>query len=176
MASGKEELSVRTGGRPQNGEAPLGASRRLGSGHSARRQARDVDMTSMVDVTFLLLIFFMVTASFNLQKSIAVPPQRSDLPGNPIDDPQQTRITVQVDERGSFLVMTPGWEFEALGKQKLIATLKRAVTESSEGTSVHVQVHELARLEALVVVLDAAATVGLTDVQVTQVDYLSLSS
>ena len=30
----------------------------------------DLDMTPMVDVTFLLLIFFMVTASFTLQKSI----------------------------------------------------------------------------------------------------------
>ena len=33
----------------------------------------DLDMTPMVDVTFLLLIFFMVTAAFSLQKSINVP-------------------------------------------------------------------------------------------------------
>ena len=30
----------------------------------------ELDMTPMVDVTFLLLIFFMVTASFTLQKSL----------------------------------------------------------------------------------------------------------
>ena len=33
----------------------------------------DLDMTPMVDVTFLLLIFFMVTAAFSLQKSLEVP-------------------------------------------------------------------------------------------------------
>jgi len=32
-----------------------------------------LDMTPMVDVTFLLLIFFMVTAAFALQKSIQIP-------------------------------------------------------------------------------------------------------
>jgi len=38
----------------------------------------ELDMTPMVDVTFLLLIFFMVTASFTLQKSIPQPPAASD--------------------------------------------------------------------------------------------------
>ena len=33
----------------------------------------ELDMTPMVDVTFLLLIFFMVTAAYSLQKSIPVP-------------------------------------------------------------------------------------------------------
>src|SRR5688572_20269137 len=32
-------------------------------------QEAEMDMTPMVDVTFLLLIFFMVTASFTMQKS-----------------------------------------------------------------------------------------------------------
>ncbi len=38
----------------------------------------ELDMTPMVDVTFLLLIFFMVTASFTLQKSIKQPPAQSE--------------------------------------------------------------------------------------------------
>ncbi len=33
----------------------------------------ELDMTPMVDVTFLLLIFFMVTAAFTMQKSFQVP-------------------------------------------------------------------------------------------------------
>ena len=38
----------------------------------------EMDLTPMVDVTFLLLIFFMITASFTLQKKIDVPPAKSD--------------------------------------------------------------------------------------------------
>lgn len=54
----------------------------------------DLDMTPMVDVTFLLLIFFMITASFQLQKSLpAAPPDRTEAaaatitPEEPEDDP-----------------------------------------------------------------------------------------
>jgi len=34
----------------------------------------ELDLTPMVDVTFLLLIFFMITASFSIQKTLSVPP------------------------------------------------------------------------------------------------------
>ena len=68
--------------------------------------------------------------------------------------------------------MTPQWEQETLGKQRLITTLKRATAESSETLRLSVQVHELARLNALVDVLDAGTTAGFAEIQVTQVDYL----
>ena len=51
--------------------------------HSRRRDGRapaEMDMTPMVDVTFLLLIFFMVTAAFAMQKSFHVPTPKSDQP------------------------------------------------------------------------------------------------
>ena len=40
----------------------------------------ELDMTPMVDVTFLLLIFFMVTASFTIQKSLQQAHAKSDDP------------------------------------------------------------------------------------------------
>ena len=57
----------------------------------------ELDMTPMVDVTFLLLIFFMVTASFTLQKSIAQPPVPDTLPStNPVDEPEDEDQYVEV--------------------------------------------------------------------------------
>jgi biopolymer transport protein ExbD len=135
------------------------------------RKGDSVEMTSMVDVTFLLLIFFMVTASFSLQKSIEMPRQQTD--GFTLsDEPETQAVTVQVDQRGSVLVMAPQWEQETLGKQQLITTLKRATAESKESLRLSVQVHELAQLNALVDVLDAGTTAGFAAVQVTQVDHL----
>ena len=64
----------------------------------------EMDLTPMVDVTFLLLIFFMVTASFDLQKSIEVPSPDPDNEGatqsiQTPEDLQENSIIVQIDER-----------------------------------------------------------------------------
>ncbi|MCA9011872.1 MAG: protein kinase [Planctomycetaceae bacterium] len=40
-------------------------------------QGADIDLTPAVDVTFQLLIFFMITASFSLQKAFDVPPAKT---------------------------------------------------------------------------------------------------
>ena len=61
-----------------------------------------MDMTPMVDVTFLLLIFFIMTATFSLQKSLQVPtPQPEEastqaIPEETDEDPEF--LTVEVDE------------------------------------------------------------------------------
>ena len=132
------------------------------------RRAGDVDMTSMVDVTFLLLIFFMVTASFQLQKSIEIPAQRSQL-GKSLDPEERSRIHVQVNQHGSFFVMTPQWELETPGKQNLTTALKQAMAEADDATVLTVQVHESAKLDSLVAALDAGAGAGMTNIEVTQV-------
>ena len=91
-----------------------------------QRDDGELDMTPMVDVTFLLLIFFMVTASFSLQKSIQMPRQQTDAPSTNVDQEVEDLdvVEVQVDEFGSFLVMAPEWERETPGKQNLITALR----------------------------------------------------
>ncbi|MCA9055367.1 MAG: biopolymer transporter ExbD, partial [Planctomycetaceae bacterium] len=57
-----------------------------------------LDMTPMVDVTFLLLIFFMITAAFNVQKSMqADPPQ-------PEDEGAAQQMTVEEQEQNDLIV------------------------------------------------------------------------
>ncbi len=57
-----------------------------------------LDMTPMVDVTFLLLIFFMITAAFSLQKSMqAEPPE-------PEDEGAAQTTTVEEQEEDSIIV------------------------------------------------------------------------
>ena len=66
----------------------------------------ELDMTPMVDVTFLLLIFFMVTASFSLQKSIEQPPPQTDKPSTEVveEDPDKDYVTVLIDQNNTFYV------------------------------------------------------------------------
>ena len=138
-----------------------------------RRPEEEMDMTPMVDVTFLLLIFFMVTAAFSLQKSIEMPRQQTDAPSTSVQEEEVEElemVELQVDEFGSFLVMAPEWERETPGKQNLISALKEAIAGSSDGMRLVVKVHELAKLKSLVDAMDAGTIAGYAQLEVTQVE------
>lgn len=137
-----------------------------------KRTHEEIDMTPMVDVTFLLLIFFMVTAAFSLQKSIEMPRQQTDAPSTNVEEEidELDVVEVQIDEFGSFLVMAPDWERETPGKQNLITALREAIATGKDAMRLDVKVHELAKLHALVDAMDAGTIAGYTELQVTQVE------
>jgi biopolymer transport protein ExbD len=136
------------------------------------RDEEELDMTPMVDVTFLLLIFFMVTAAFSLQKSIEMPRQQTDAPSTTVVEQEEEdleMVEVQIDEFGSFLVLATDWQEETPGKQNLITTLKRAKQEGVPARLV-IKVHELCKLQYLVDAMDAGTIAGYAETQVTQVE------
>jgi biopolymer transport protein ExbD len=138
-----------------------------------KRPEEEMDMTPMVDVTFLLLIFFMVTAAFSLQKAINMPRQQTDAPSTSVVEEETEdldMVEVQVDEFGSFLVMAPDWERETPGKQNLITALKEALAGNTSGMRLVVKVHELAKLHSLVDAMDAGTIAGYAELEVTQVE------
>lgn len=138
-----------------------------------KRDDGELDMTPMVDVTFLLLIFFMVTASFSLQKSIQMPKQTSDLPSSaqPEEPTEELDpIELEIDENGSFLVLAQEWDREAPGKQNLVSTLREAIGNNKDGMKLNIKVHENAKLQFLVDGMDAGTIAGFAELQVTEVD------
>ena len=135
-----------------------------------RPSKADVDMTPMVDVTFLLLIFFMATASFSMQRSIAVTRQPAEGPSPRPELTLTSVVDVSVDQRGLFWVRCDSWNREIVGKQSLITSLKEVVAAQGAETKVHVAVDDQAKLKLLVDALDAIAAAGLTEVSVTQVN------
>lgn len=139
----------------------------------AKRPEEEMDMTPMVDVTFLLLIFFMVTAAFSLQKSINMPRQQTDAPSTSVTEEESEdldMVELEVDEFGSFLVMAPEWERETPGKQNLISALREAVAGNKDGMRLAIKVHEMAKLRALVDAMDAGTIAGFAELEVTQVE------
>ena len=137
-----------------------------------QREEDELDMTPMVDVTFLLLIFFVVTASFQLQKSIMMPRQQTDAPSTSAveEDPEELdQVELQIDDRGAFLVLAADWEAETPGKQNLITKLKEA-NPGDVGAKLIIKVHEQCKLQALVDGMDAGTIAGYEELQVTQVE------
>ena len=137
----------------------------------SQREEDELDMTPMVDVTFLLLIFFMVTASFSLQKSIEMPRQQTDAPSTQAieEDPEELdQVELQIDEMGGFLVLAADWEAETPGKQNLISKLREA--KVADAAKLIIKVHEDAILQSLVDGMDAGTIAGYSEIQVTQVE------
>ena len=95
-------------------------------------------MTPMVDVVFQLLIFFMLTAAFALQKSLTLPKPADDQPSSNVvqksieDSPEF--VIVRVDEFNTFHVLTVDWEEEAPSVQDLHIRLRRAREGNADGT------------------------------------------
>ncbi len=122
----------------------------------------DMDMTPMVDVTFLLLIFFMITASFSVQKSIQRPAQKeqeaSTQAVEPPPDDASDIVTVQVDEFNAYSVITSDWDRVAGSKQDLIVALVDAHAVGGTGqvpTKLVIQAHEDCIHASVIAALDA---------------------
>lgn len=137
----------------------------------------DMDMTPMVDVTFLLLIFFMITASFSVQKSIQRPATRKEDPSmNTIQqepDENPDVVTVQVDEFNAYNVITTDWDRVAGSKQDLIVALNDAHAGDASGnqpTKLIVQAHEDCIHASVIAALDAGREAQFESFEVTTVE------
>ncbi len=118
----------------------------------------DMDMTPMVDVTFLLLIFFMVTASFSVQKSVSRPPPREEDPSvNAVQkdiEEDKDPVTVQIDEFNAYNVITNEGERIVASKQDLIVALEQARSGSAAGKVV-IKAHQDCIHASVIAALDA---------------------
>ncbi len=110
----------------------------------------DIDLTPMLDVVFIMLIFFIVTASFVKEQTINVnvpDPNQAEQPPNP-DSPES--ILVIVDSKDEITI--DGRRVDLRAVRSLVAQKK---AESPESTVV-VRAHEESSTEIYVGIADAA--------------------
>jgi biopolymer transport protein ExbD len=69
--------------------------------HSRRKQEVSVNLTPLIDVVFLLLIFFMVSTSFNRETQIKL--ELPEASGDPLETPPEL-IEISVDSEGRYFV------------------------------------------------------------------------
>ena len=145
---------------------------------SFRRRGREedrneLDMTPMVDVTFLLLIFFMVTAAFGLQKSYEVPAPDDTRPSENTVTLQELEsdpsyVIVRIDHYDTFHVSAAAWEAEqeAPSKPDLLLKLRQARNSgAAAATHLLIMASEDATNGQVVTALDAGAAIGMEDVK-----------
>jgi biopolymer transport protein ExbD len=125
----------------------------------------EMDLTPMVDVTFLLLIFFMVTASFSLQKVLNIPVPDPDDAGAVATEVPETfdeSIRVEIDAENVIRV-----EDEVVEDRSLIADKIREKSTSDRKNELLLVRDPRAFHETTVTVVDAAHAAGVQKIRVT---------
>lgn len=152
------------------------ASRSIRSGHDDAEEDVEWDITPMVDVAFLLLIFFMLTASFSIQKVIRTTPPQSDQPSTSavqqqLDDKTE-KIRIQIDEFNAYtVVFADGQTSEASSKQELITILKDFRLQAGDQLPrIVIQAHVDSYHGATVGCMDAARAAEFTEFQLFAVE------
>lgn len=160
-----EETEIPGGSLPEFvDETPASPDESEGSAFTLRRSAfvsDDMDLTPMVDVTFQLLIFFMVTASFAMQKSIEVPTPDPDKKGAAqqlqiLDDLEGSSLQVQIDASNTILV-----EDEPVADPSRLAEVLKDKMRREQKTELLISAHPASLHRSVIGVIDAANSAGM---------------
>ena len=117
----------------------------------AQTEFEEMDLTPMVDVTFLLLIFFMITASFTMQKAISFPPPSPDEQGasvqpKQLEDFEDECVIVEIHEDNSI----------SIDEERIPLDANLAAMLATKGKNeMLIDAHENALHETVVKVVDA---------------------
>lgn len=134
-----------------------------------RKPDDEMDLTPMVDVTFLLLIFFMITAAFAAAKAISVPPTSDSdaAPTQTVEDLEDDSIVIRIDGDNVFWISAPSWpeEQQAVSRAEMRSKVREAREDGKGPTKLLVQANGSARHEAVVSALDAGSGAGLEEIQ-----------
>ena len=115
-------------------------------GKAQNEEEADIDITPMLDVVFIMLIFFIVTASFVKETGIDInKPPASDLPP-PADAPKP--IVVEINELSEIRIAN-----RLLDYRRVKPTITRLKAESPE-SSVIVKVDPKAKTKAIIQAID----------------------
>lgn len=118
----------------------------------------EMDMTPMVDVTFLLLIFFMVTASFKMIKAIEQPAPTDDASTNVVVEDNDDFALVTIDETNTIrFTYGSTADVEVPSRQDLLTHLREAKSINPELSKATIKAHGECKHERLVMVMDAVA-------------------
>lgn len=119
-------------------------------------EAEEINMTPMLDVVFIMLIFFIVTASFVKEAGIDVNrPEAATAVKK-----QRANILVAISDRGEIWINKRQVDIRAVQ-----ANIERLKAENPQG-SVVIQADKKATTEMLIKVMDASRAAGAFDVSI----------
>lgn len=122
----------------------------------AQEEKEEIDMTPMLDVVFILLIFFIVTASFVKEAGIDVNrPEAATAVKK-----ERANILVAITDKGDVWINKRKVDIRSVQ-----ANIERLKAENPQGTVV-IQADKKATTDTLIKVMDSARAAGVFDVSI----------
>ncbi len=122
--------------------------------HVAAADESQVDLTPLIDVVFIMLIFFIVTATFVKETGIDV--NKPDAPTAEVK--KKANILIAIDSNNNIWL-----DRRKIDIRSVIPNIKRLRSENPQG-SVVIQADEESKNKMLVEVMDAARQAGVTNI------------
>jgi len=128
-----------------------------------RREDPELNLTSLIDVVLLLVIFFMVSTTFVEEGRLRVDlPAASNEPVTRVQDP----IVVTVTAQGSYRVNDTALVNNA---RDTLAAALRKVAAGQQGVPLTIRADARATHQSVVTAMDVAARLGFTQVNIATV-------
>jgi biopolymer transport protein ExbD len=122
-----------------------------------KSDSAEVDLTPMLDVVFILLIFFIVTSTFAREEAIGLEPPPPPSPPDQVEQEPVPAILILVEESGLIYVNGRATDISSVR-----ANIERVVAESPN-SAVIIQAHPKARSGVVVQIRDEAYNAGFRD-------------
>ena len=130
------------------------------------RETVDINLASLIDVVFILLLFFVVTTTFTRETQL-----REDLPeavsGTPEQEPNSKQLDVAISADGVFSVNN-----QLLPKNDLASLIEALQKESGGDTSLPLSISADGKTQhqAVITAMDAAGKLGFSHLRMTTVE------
>ena len=118
-------------------------------------ESEEINLTPMLDVVFIMLIFFIVTATFIKEAGIQI-----ERPDTTMADPQDAAILVAISSNDEIWI-----DRKERQPQEVRGVLERMRLENPKGSLV-IQADEESTNEKLVLVMEAAKAAGIANVSI----------
>ncbi len=126
--------------------------------HNSEEEA-GINLTPLIDVVFLLLIFFMVSTTFDTTSQLKIKlPEASQQKVENVDN----SLNILIDAKGRFFLNSR--ELSSQKSTALMAALQRAI--ASRNQPVIIQSDAASPVQSLVTAMDVVGRLGLTKVSI----------
>jgi len=131
-----------------------------------QRENVDINLASLIDVVFILLLFFVVTTTFTRQTELRVALPEA-VSGSPAEDQQVKQLDIAISADGVFSVNN-----QLLEKNDLASLMDALQKESGGDTKLPLSISADGKTQhqAVITAMDAAGKLGFSHLRMTTVE------